>query len=370
MMFFFDSKGFRFHLSLSLFNSNEFAHLTHIYMFSFLIWLGIAICITQSATMSGLNISLFSLSRLRLEVAAEGGNKYAAKILELRRDSNFTLATILWGNVSVNVLLTLLADSVLLGVSSFIFSTVVITFVGEIFPQAYFTRNALRIGALLSPILKVYKVIFWPVAKPVGILLDKTVGLEPIPWFREDELMQVLKYQAKTAQTEIGKIEARGAVNFLKLDDVRLREEGELIDPLSIIELPFENDLPVFPEITSSSKNEFLKTLAQSQKKWTIVIDNESRAPKLVIDAPDFISNALFHKETFNWKAYCHHPLIFEDFDLPLAMVLDRFKVNAKFSGDDVIDEDLILLWTDEEKRIITGSDILGRLMRKIAIEV
>lgn len=334
------------------------------------IWLGIVVCITQSATMSGLNISLFSLSRLRLEVAAEGGDRYASRILALRRDSNFTLATILWGNVSINVLLTLLADSVLLGAASFIFSTVVITFIGEIFPQAYFTRNALRVGALLAPILKIYKVIFWPVAKPVGIILDKIVGVEPIPWFREDELIQVLKYQARNAQTEIGKIEARGAVNFLKLDDVPLREEGEIIDPLSVIELPFENGVPVFPEITSSSKNEFLKSLAKSGKKWTIVVDTKNSQPKLVIDTPDFISNALFRKETFNWKSYCHHPLIFEDLNLPLAKVLDRFKVNAKSSGDDVIDEDLILLWTKEEKKIITGSDILGRLMRKIAVEV
>lgn len=334
------------------------------------IWFGIVVCITQSATMSGLNIALFSLSRLRLEVAAEGGDKYASRILTLRRDSNFTLATILWGNVSINVLLTLLADSVLLGVASFIFSTVVITFVGEIFPQAYFTRNALRVGALLAPILKVYKVILWPVAKPVGIILDKIVGIEPIPWFREDELIQVLKYQAKNANTEIGKIEARGAVNFLKLDDVPLREEGEIIDPMSIIELPFENGVPVFPKITSSSKNDFLMTLAYSSKKWIIVLDSQNGLPKLVIDTPDFISNALFRKETFNWKVYCHHPLIFEDLNLPLAKVLDRFKVKAKSSDDDVIDDDVILLWSNEEKRIITGADILGRLMRKIAVEV
>jgi metal transporter CNNM len=31
-----------------------------------------------------------------------------------------------------------------------------------------------------------------------------------------------------------------------------------------------------------------------------------------------------------------------------------------------VVDEDLILLWTDAEKRIITGADILGRLLRGI----
>jgi metal transporter CNNM len=208
------------------------------------------------------------------------------------------------------------------------------------------------------------------VAKPVGLILDKMIGEEPIPWYREDELIQVLKYQAKTAKTELGKIEARGAVNFLKLDDVTLREEGEIIDPTSVIQLPFENGVPVFPKITSSSKNEFLNTLARSGKKWTILVDIKNNEPKLVIDTPDFISNALFRKETFNWKAYCHHPLIFEDLNLPLAKVLDRFKVNAKSSGDDVIDEDLILLWTKEEKKIITGSDILGRLMRKIAVEV
>ena len=32
---------------------------------------------------------------------------------------------------------------------------------------------------------------------------------------------------------------------------------------------------------------------------------------------------------------------------------------------DDVIDEDIILLW-GEEKKVITGSDILGRLLRGI----
>ena len=60
----------------------------------------------------------------------------------LRANSNFTLATILWGNVATNVLLTLLSESVLAGVGAFVFSTVVITFLGEIIPQAYFSRNA------------------------------------------------------------------------------------------------------------------------------------------------------------------------------------------------------------------------------------
>jgi hypothetical protein len=39
------------------------------------IWIGIAFCITQSAIFSGLNLAIFSISKLRLEVEATGGNR-------------------------------------------------------------------------------------------------------------------------------------------------------------------------------------------------------------------------------------------------------------------------------------------------------
>ena len=55
-----------------------------------LIWIGIAFCITQSAVFSGLNLAIFSISKLRLEVEAAGGNRDAAGLLALRKDSNFT----------------------------------------------------------------------------------------------------------------------------------------------------------------------------------------------------------------------------------------------------------------------------------------
>jgi CBS domain containing-hemolysin-like protein len=59
-------------------------------------WIGIAFCITQSAIFSGLNLAIFSISKLRLEVEAAGGNRYAVGLLSLRRDSNLTLATVLY----------------------------------------------------------------------------------------------------------------------------------------------------------------------------------------------------------------------------------------------------------------------------------
>ena len=86
-----------------------------------LVWVGIAFCITQSAIFSGLNLAVFSVSKLRLEVAAAGGNHDAVELLALRKDSNLTLATVLWGNVTINVLLTLLSDSVLAGLGRLFF---------------------------------------------------------------------------------------------------------------------------------------------------------------------------------------------------------------------------------------------------------
>jgi metal transporter CNNM len=137
-----------------------------------LTWTGIALCITQSAIFSGLNLAIFSVSKLRLDVEAGGGNLDATRVLALRKDSNFTLSTIVWGNVVTNVLLTLLSDSVLTGIWTFLFSTFAITVFGDIVPQAYFSRNALPMAARLEPLLSVYKVVLFPVAKPTAALLN------------------------------------------------------------------------------------------------------------------------------------------------------------------------------------------------------
>ena len=75
------------------------------------IWIGIIFCVSQSAMFSGLNLAFFSLSRLRLEVEVADGNKAALRVLKMRQDSNFLLTTILWGNVGINVLLTLLSGT-------------------------------------------------------------------------------------------------------------------------------------------------------------------------------------------------------------------------------------------------------------------
>ena len=204
-----------------------------------LVWIGIGFCISQSAMFSGLNLAFFSMSKLRLEIESKLKNPHALLVARWREESNLLLTTILWGNVGINVILTLLSNSVMTGLMAFVFSTVIITFLGEILPQAYFSRHALRMAALLSPVLRCYRVLLYPITKPVAWVLDRWLGSEAIKYFEEKDLREMLRIHMHAAETDIERVEGKGAMNFLELDDLLLIDEGEILDPRSVVQLPF-----------------------------------------------------------------------------------------------------------------------------------
>ena len=315
---------------------------------------------------SGLNLALFGISRLNLEVEVAAGNEQAKKLLALRKDSNFLLATILWGNVASNCLLTLLSDSVLTGVTAFLFSTDVITCVGEIGPQAYFSRNALRMASLLSPMLRFYQFIFFPVTKPTGAILDWWLGKEGMEYYRERDLREVIRKHVEAEESDLEHIEGRGALNFMTLDDLPASEEGEPVDPTSIVSLPVNVDLPVFPAYTNNREDPFIVDLLKSGRKWVILTDPEGD-PQLVLDADGFARDLLIKTKPRSPYAFCHRPIVVRNPDTELGDVISKLKISPVHAEDDVIDNDIILVWAANEKRIITGADILGRLMRGIA---
>ncbi|HLN07668.1 MAG TPA: CNNM domain-containing protein, partial [Xanthobacteraceae bacterium] len=236
-------------------------------------WLGITACAVQSGLFAGLNLAVFSISKLRLEVDAASGSSEAVAVLELRRDSNYTLATILWGNVTINVLLTLLSASVLTGVAAFLFSTVVITYFGEILPQAYFARHALRLAARFAPLVRFYRVLLYPIAKPTAVFLNWWLGPEGIALLRERDFRPLITRHWEASGADVGRLEGIGALNFLDLDDIVAGREGEVIDPRSVITLPTMNGRPVMPDFARSPSDPFLRRINASRKKWVIFVD-------------------------------------------------------------------------------------------------
>ncbi len=328
-------------------------------------WIGIILCLTQSAMFSGLNLAVFGVTRLRLEIGAGAGNSDAARVLGLRRDPHFLLTTILWGNVAVNTLLAILANSALAGLSAFVFATVVITFIGEIFPQAYFSRHALRMASKLKPMLRFYQIVLYPVAKPSAKILDWWLGTEGIQFFRERDFREVIRRHVEAAESDVDRFEGLGALNFLSLDDLPISQEGEPVDPQSIIALPIEHDRPVFPAFDPGPSDPFFQKVQASQKKWVIITD-PAGAPQFILDADGFLREALFNPGHLNPNDYCHRPLIVYDGQTQLGEVVWKLEVKPVHPADDVIDKDIILLWDKEDRQIITGADILGRLLRGI----
>lgn len=73
------------------------------------------------------------------------------------------------------------------GTIGFIISTVLITAFGEVIPQAYGSRNGLKLGANTVQITNVLICVLYIICKPVSMLLDACLGdrvrqrVQPLP---------------------------------------------------------------------------------------------------------------------------------------------------------------------------------------------
>ena len=196
------------------------------------------------------------------------------------------------------------------------------------------------------------------------MVLDAWLGKEGITWLAERDIRSLLARSAVSGG-DIGRIEAAGAQNFLDLDDVPVCDEGEVVHPQSIISLPLASGRCVLPKFERSPDDPFLRQVDASDKKWIIVTDPKDE-PVFVLDSDHFLRDALFDELDTDPSTYWHRPIIVRDMNTRLGEVIGKMRVVPERPGDDVIDNDLILVW-GPQKRIITGSDLLGRLLRNIA---
>lgn len=158
----------------------------------------IIILVLLSATFSGLTIGMFSLGLSELERKIKMGNKKAERIYQVRKNGNFLLCTLIFGNTVINSSLNtamgqFLSDS---GNSSgwigaAVSATVIFIF-GEVLPQALFSRHPFEVGAKTTWLVRIFMVIMWPVAKPMSIALDFIFGKEIRQLYNKEELSAVI----------------------------------------------------------------------------------------------------------------------------------------------------------------------------------
>jgi metal transporter CNNM len=220
-------------------------------------------------------------------------------------------------------------------------------------------------ASVWSPLLRGYRLLLYPVVKPSAMMMDALFGKEAIRYFRETELKEIIRRHMLAEESEVDRIEAIGALNFLSIDDLPIEKEGVPIDPESIVRVPLRNGLPHFPSFRKSADDPFLKQINAAGKAWVVIAD-EYNQPHLMMDADGFLRHALFTDQETDPAAYCHRPVIIRDRKAPLGSVIAQLRFDMASPEDHIITYDTVLLWTDAP-RLITGSDLLGRLLRGIA---
>ena len=88
--------------------------------------------------------------------------------------------------------------------------------------------------------------------------------------------------------------------------------------------------------------------------------------PQLVLDAEAYMFNLFAKGEAIDVYHFCHRPIVVTDPETTIETVLPQLEVDAESRNDRIIDNDVILFWTPTSQRIITGADILGRLLQGI----
>lgn len=153
-----------------------------------------------SGLFSGLNLGLMSLDKTELKIIESAGShnekSYAKAIRPVREKGNLLLCTLLLGNVLVNTSLTILMDDLTgNGLFAVIGSTIGITLLGEIMPQAVCSRNGLAIGAKTLWLTKLFMLLTFPIAFPISFLLDKILGEEIGQVYSREKLGVLIREQ-------------------------------------------------------------------------------------------------------------------------------------------------------------------------------
>ncbi|KAL4312075.1 hypothetical protein GQ457_01G032760 [Hibiscus cannabinus] len=130
--------------------------------------------------MSGLTLGLMSLGLVELEILQRSGTptekKQAAAILPVVQKQHQLLVTLLLCNAVAMEALPIYLDKIFNEYLAIILSVTFVLLFGEVIPQAVCTRYGLAIGANLSGVVRLLMLICYPIAYPVGKILDWMLG--------------------------------------------------------------------------------------------------------------------------------------------------------------------------------------------------
>jgi metal transporter CNNM len=172
-------------------------------------------------------------------------------------------------------------------------------------------------------------------------------------------------------EADMDHVQGMGALNFFEMDKSTVCDEGEVLDPQSVVRLATKLDLPLLPNQQDPEFADFINTVNKSGHKW-VILASEANEPLLVMDVDGFVRATVTHKDGLDPYQFCHRPLVIDDPTCSLSQAVEKLRLahTIELQSNDVLHSDVLLVWTDNEQRIITGADILGRLFKGIGSNI
>ncbi|XP_027115784.1 putative DUF21 domain-containing protein At1g03270 [Coffea arabica] len=138
------------------------------------------ILVLFAGIMSGLTLGLMSLGLVELEILQRSGStiekKQAAIILPVVQKQHQLLVTLLLCNAAAMEALPIYLDKIFHPAVAVVLSVTFVLLFGEIIPQAICSRYGLAVGANFAWLVRVLMIICYPIAYPIGKVLDAVLG--------------------------------------------------------------------------------------------------------------------------------------------------------------------------------------------------
>ena len=193
-------------------------------MDSTLIVIVIVFLLLTAAVCSGLNIAVMALDLSDLKRKAKLGDKQAKRVLPLRQNVHLLLGSILFTNVAAASATAIVLGEYLNGLVAGIISTFLLVIIGEVFPQALFSKNSLAWTSRFSPLLKLMIIITYPASKPLQLVLDKLFPKTVRTLHSRGELGLIIDDHIDATNSELDEDEVEIIRGALQLSEKRVRD--------------------------------------------------------------------------------------------------------------------------------------------------
>jgi CBS domain containing-hemolysin-like protein len=320
-----------------------------------LLWIytavALAVLIVLSAFFSSSETALIGSGRVKLTHLADGGNRGAARALQMIREPGTVLATILVGNNIVNVMAAAVATVIMGPVWATVVITLLLLVFAEITPKTIAAtapeRLAARVAAPVHIIGYVLKPLTWTVTLMTDLVLRPILGpkLDANRKLSRKELLTAIRIGARDGELEPS--ETRMTREVLKLKDTKIQD---IMIPLAQVEAITE----------TSSYKKVLGTVARATNtRYPVYRETLDNIIGMLL-----VKDLLVHWETAqeNWRRHVR----------PLMRVWDKLEADELLRDMQIQGQHMAAVKSDDGRiiGIVTMEDILEEIVGEIQDEM